>query len=339
MAAHEFINSACESLDGFLSEIGHNQRNPEYANDDVNRSTTTPLIGADSSTWSSTKSILTSYIIPREYWLRHPTADLRKMWVTPRIPPTVSLDAFDAIEPNRFAYVREWNWEKSGVRGLFAISHWGRGRFNYHQLIGKPVSPSLYTYLNNSMGMAETNFLIFHENAYWMSAVIGGFDPAHNSFYVHYNDDGNRYAVLTLPYDVVAEYVRKYVPANVQLMSWSTSTTTLAVIGDNTPFGEIKSTTKATEIIAPETPINEGFYGIDMKRFWPQFMTALEMALFSPISSVEMFHTLSQLPHWTALEYYFKHNQGRIPWIPPTYAQKLRADSLGNFTKPNYMIK
>ena len=353
MTAHEFVNESCASLSGFLDGMSLEQRDPEFISENDDDTIENKLIGADSTTWSSVQSVLTSYIIPRETWLKYASKDRRRMWVTPRVPPTVSLDAFDSIDPTRFAYVREWNWEKSGVRGLFAISHWARGRFNYNQVIGKPVSSSLYTYLNKTMGMSETNFLMVAENVYWMSAVIGGFNSKTNSFYVHYNDDGIKYTVLSLPYDILMEYVRKLVPSNVQLMSWPSSTTPTSVMGINIPFagrdlpprplpGEpqpIFGDYGSPTTIETEPPINEGFFGVDMSRFWPQFLVSLEIALFSPVRSVDLFNTLTQLPHWSALQYYFAMNRGKIAWLPPLYVPTLRIKSLGKYTKPDYMKK
>jgi hypothetical protein len=292
------------------------------------------LIGAcANSAVSSARSVLSSYIIPPETWIAFASRKRRQNWVTPRIPPEVSLKCWNELIPPRLAYVKEYNWQKLGARGPFVVSHYGSGNFNLRFVIGSPLSPSLYIYSTHSLGESGARFAILSRSVWWMSAAIGGFDdvatdPLGGIFRVHYNDDGRTYTHVRLPYAAFADYIKKVIDARTQLPAAA-----VAPPVTTTPAAAAAAATTTTTPAPVETPINETFEGIDMTRFWPQFMTSLDIALYSPAVSRPLLAILTEKSRWTSISRYLGENRGKYAWIPPTYA----ANSYGSHTKPDYL--
>lgn len=314
-------------------------------------------IGACSSGLiGSGRSILSSYIIPPETWLVLTTEERRRNWVTPLIPPDVSLQCWNRWDTPRLAYVREYNWEKRGARGMFAVDHYGSGNFNIRFVIGRPISPSLYIYINKKMGESGANFAILARNTHWVSAVIGAFDNQQGKdiFWVHYNDNGRDYRRIKLPYETFTDYMQTLIDGDVAAISWPDTEAHTVTLGDTTPLTTGPTNAPASTgmvpdeaqslLASPDAPgtstdaplINETFAGVDLTRFWPQFMVALEIALFSPVASEDLLNELATKPHWVAIEQYMNSNRGSYRWVPPTYAE---GSLYGKADKPDYLSK
>ena len=315
--------------------------------------------GCSNGLVGSGRSVLTSYVVPPETWLAYTSAERRDNWVTPRIPPTVSLKCWNEFDPPRVAYVQEPNWEKKGARGPFALTHWGNGNFGLKFCIGQPISPALYHYLNETMGQSGASFAVLARNVWWMSAAIGGFDdvrsdPMGGQFWVHYNDNGHTYNHVRLPYADFTEYMRKILPDELRDKSWPTppdQQEPAVTHGDSRPLttpspglvvnlSGFEPSSSAAEVLAhpntkPAEPTpNESFFGVDMKRFWPQFMVALEIALLSPVSSHDTLVALREKKHWPAIEAYMRKNRGKYRWMPPIYSV---GTTLGHDKRPEYL--
>ena len=354
-----------------VSEQSDEYDNAEQAavNENVN-ATTAPIGACSNGLLGSGRSVLTSYVVPPETWLAFTTAERRQNWITPRIPPNVSLDCWTKWSTPRLAYVREYNWEKRGARGLFEIDHYGVGNFNTRFVIGSPISPSLYTYVNQTLGESGAKFAILSRNATWMSAAIGGFDPmpitsdeqdADGVFWVHYNDTGGEYSRIRLPYRAFANYMRELVPADLRQASWpqddsSAPAPESLLLGESTPLVTGTAQSRAapgTDVPAMPAPltnpsdatpgttvdaklINETFWSVDLSRFWPQFMTALDIALYSPVGSKDLMAVLSRKEHWFAIEKYMAKHRGAYRWVPPKYASGSQFGS--SDVKPRYLL-
>lgn len=324
---------------------------------DASRSQLQSIGACSSGLIGSGRSILSSYIIPPETWLVLTTEERRRNWVTPRIPPNVSLKCWNRWDTPRLAYVREYNWEKRGARGMFAVHHYGSGNFNIRFVIGRPISPSLYIYVNKSMGESGANFAILARNAHWVSAVIGAFenDPGNDMsgvFWVHYNDNGRDYRLIKLPYQTFIDYMETLIDGKVEATSWPNAEDHIVTLGDTTPLATGPTNAPAsTEMVpdeaqsllaspgAPGTStdaplINETFAGVDLTRFWPQFMVALDIVLFSPVASRGLSYELEKKGHWTAIKKYLSSNSGSYRWVPPTYAE---GALYGSADKPDYL--
>lgn len=313
--------------------------------------------------------VLDSYVVPSDLWGRIPTRERRQNYVAPRIPPNVSLDCWKAFRTPRLAYVRTWNWEKKGVRGLFSLTHQGTSRFGLRFFIGHAISPTLYTYLNSGMGESVTNFAIREQDVWWLSAVIGAFedypgDEKGGRFWVHYSDDGEHYRMLQLPYAAFANYMQLIVPKELRAASWHGESVSEqekrmlapgSVQGDDRPLvtGQgglhpIVMQPPASLVTGPQTAaggtaeqeaaplLNETFYGVDMDRFWKQFMTSLDILLWSPVGSASLLAQLQTKAHFSAISAYMQENRGTYAWVPPQYAASMRG---GNLTKPDYLSK
>lgn len=302
----------------------------------------------------SERSVFRSYIFTPATWVKWPTRERLENWVTPRIPADVSLKCWDPFVRIRLVYSNEPNSEKTGVRGLFGVTHEGRAGYGVHFYIGHPISPALYTYVNTSMGESGVNFALYDRYASWVAAVIGGFEDAPGdrmggTFVVHYNDDGKRYQVVRLSYEEFTNYMRTVLPDKLRDISWPVpdglqGPTT--VHGDILPLDMPASSSTSNPAAATPLPldlpadvkteekqplVNETFLNVDMKRFWPQFMVALEMALFSPIGSRDMLALLSSKQHWPAISAYMSDKRGSFPWIAPKYADGPEA------ARPDYL--
>ena len=318
--------------------------------------------------WNTIKSITLGYVVPPEVYRWTPKSI--ENWVTPVVPPNVSLERWNPIDPIKLAYVKEYNWERQGVRGFFAISHCGRGNAGAEFVIGSLISPSLYTQLGAAIGQSGQRYIIVGRNTYWASAVIGAFenDPYSSdggTFVVHYNDDGNLYRVIRLPYVDFLNYIRTVVDSKIrsymtptgqfvsatleesvqepplpppradllgdnQSLSPPLPPPRMDLLGDNQPLSPSNPPVAGSTHDAPL--INETFIDINMERFWPQFMTALEIALFSPVKSMDLFAQLQRKQYWTAVQVYMSKNRNNWAWVPPTYSS-----SFGKYTQPNYL--
>lgn len=363
-----------------------------------------PLIGQSFATdaYNSLSTVFTNYAVPPEAFLRLANTDRKNEWITPAIPPTVSLDRWKAIEPPRLAYVREYNWERKGVRGMFLISHYGRGSFGLEFLIAKPISPSLYLQLGSGNGQASQRYAVWGRNTWWVSAVIGAYednrnDPVGGQFIVHYNDDGVHYHRIRLPYEAFLDYLKTVVDADLlpffekpvppptvprsDLASGGSSSfadvfgaggTASFATGvpsrpdvvqglppSRAPTAQYEIPPFAAESIGetlgdpvslaatpgevagatPDSPlINETFWQVDMRRFWPQFMTALELVLYSPVRSKDLLALLERKHNWTLVQVYMERNRDGWAWLSPKYRLPIcDGESVGNQFEPDYL--
>lgn len=333
VSAMDFIATASDNVHAFDEELTDAATAAEE--------TTTTAIGTPigARAFSSGTSLLTGYIVPKQVWRHWSTRKRRDNWVTPQIPASVSIESFTPFHHPRLAYVQEYNYERTGARGLFEITHYAYANWGLAWVIGNPISPSLYAYLGAAAGASGARFAILARNTFWTAAVIGGFkhgggdDDA--SFIVHYNDDG-RYRLIHLPWTALTDFVFTKSPDDVKKMSWPkrAATSSATTLGDTTPLLATAAATPPPPGATPGAPlINEGFYGIDMKRFWPQFLNALEMAAWSDFGSRDLFAQMSNMPHWPVVQNYMEAHSRRFDWVPPLYAATSR---LGKTSRPNY---
>jgi len=303
------------------------------------------LIGASTTSvvTSSVKSVTTGYIFPPEIWSVLTTKKIRERWETPVVLPTDKLDDWALFTAPRIAYVREWNWEKKGVRGLFSLTHWTQSNFGLEWCIAAEISPGYTSRLVANTGQAKTRYAVLSRNVYWMSAAIGAFYPqglpggsiTKPVFLVHYNDTGDR-RLLHLPLDAVMTYIGeqralqgKTPPTAKQAAAAAAATEPPAEKQE--PEGE----RAAAAVPAPPPLINETFEDIDMQRFWPQFMMALQISLHSITKSSSLIESLQLQPTYWRLDS-FVHNRGNtFEYVPPMYEGD--TDRVGNYAMPEYM--
>ncbi len=313
---------------------------------------------------SSAATIFTSYVIPTSVWQLYPSKKMRENWVTLRIPPTVDPGRlWHKFSPPRMAYVLEFPESTRGVGGPFSVTHWGRSNFNISWCIAKPIDPSLYNYLNETLGESESRFAVLGRNTYWLSAIIGGFDPDGRNlgenfdgphFYVHYNDS-EIYTAVVLPLEKVIEMVNNDAPRGLLVAEYGEDAPevqaatgvgkfepvtidtivpqdTDATVGETLPL-KAADTTPGTD--TKEPLINATFYAVDMARFWPQFFMALDIALpfYSRVGSTTLLNVLRNQSHWLLLKTYMEQHAGKFEYVPPRYKHHTQ---VGNYERPDY---
>lgn len=292
-------------------------------------------VSVGSRVFSSGLNVLTSYIVPKQTWRYLSTPERKENWVTPQIPDNVSTEAFDSFSRTRIAYVSEYNWQRTGARGMYAITHYGYSNFGLTWVIGSPIAPDLYRQLGAAGGLSGARFAILARNTYWAAAALGGLKMGAGGepqLIVHYND-GPTYHLLHLPWTTVTDFIWSKSSPAVKEVEWPDrhdDSTTL--LGSDVPLAPPSALAPGATPKTAAKLISAEFENIDLTRFWPQLWTALDIALYSPTRSKNLFAELSELEHWSAVKSFLEKNSGRFEWAPP------RVDGyIGKVTKPDYM--